>query len=65
MSDGEIKNYMKNEKKKSVEELSNNITRDKDAINESYNYKYILIKFYIINLIVHVSVSFLSHMPHI
>ena len=32
--DGEYKNYMKIEKKKSIEELSGNITKDKEAINE-------------------------------
>ena len=36
MSD-EFKNYMKTEKKKTIDQLSENIEKDKEAINESYN----------------------------
>lgn len=37
--DGEIKNYMKIEKKKSIEELADNIEKDKTVINEQYKIK--------------------------
>lgn len=36
MSEGEIKHYMSAEKKKTLDEISANIEKDKEAINEQY-----------------------------